>query len=317
MSLISGKSSSYHLSKKLKKESQWQHLQNIFLFQTVEAFLKTLKKSTAHIYSFAFKKFFELRILDHQMPLKKFALLNLEAKLDQIKETLSGKEATKQARAAAFVSFTGFLQRQTEGLIKKAVPNKEKGKKTFQKIRDKTAGEVLSPEEAERFLQALKKMSLRNYLIGALQLQGAKRISEVLEARIENIQWEKGAITFLQKKSSVFEKHTTAFFPKHLLRNLKEYLGWRTKGWIFVTHSGKPLSRFDVRSFYKAAYKKAGITKKGSTHILRATAITELSRKGFRPEEIMTLSGHANLQMISYYDKSSEERNPSKRFSLI
>ena len=180
MSLISGKSSSYHLSKKLKKESQWQRLQNIFLFQAVEAFLKTLKHSTAHIYSFAFKKFFELRILDHQMPLKKFALMNLEAKLDQIKETLSGKEATKQARAAAFISFTGFLQRQTEGLIKKAVPNKEKGKKTFQKIREKTAGEVLSPEEAERFLQALKKMSLRNYLIGALQLQGAKRISEVL-----------------------------------------------------------------------------------------------------------------------------------------
>ena len=317
MSLIPQDHSSYQISKQLKKETHWKALQNVSLAQAVEAFLKTLKPNTANIYSFAFKKFFDLRFLDPKMSLKAFALINLESKLDHIKESMSGQEATKQGRAAAFISFTGFLQRRTEGLIKKAVPNKEKGKKTFQMIRDKTASDVLSSDEANKFLKALKKGSLRNYLIGAIQLQGAKMISEVLESVIENIHWEKDAITFVQKTSNVYEKTTTVFFPGHLMRDLKEYIGKRINGLIFLTRSGKPLSRFDVRYFYQAAYKKSGIIKKGLTHILRATAITELARKGFRPEEIMTLSGHANIQMISYYDRSSEERNPSKRFSLI
>lgn len=317
MSLIPHEPSSYHVEKELKKEGQWQLLQSISLSQAVEVFLKSLKTSTSNIYSFVFKKFFELRFLDPKMPLRKFALMNLESKLDQIRETMPGKEATKQVRAAAFVSLTGFLQRQTEGLIKKVVPNKEKGRKTFQKIRDKTAGDVLSSLEVDRFLKALKKVSLRNYLIGAIQLQGAKRISEVLESQIKDIDWEKHSIAFVQKKSNVFEKKTKAFFPEQLMKDLKDYLGQRIQGLIFVTRSGKGLSRFDVRYLYRAAYKKAGITKKGATHILRATAITELARKGFRAEEIITLSGHANLQMISYYDKSSDERNPSKRFSLL
>lgn len=317
MPLIPQDQSSYKISNQLKKESYWRALGNVSLVQGLESFLKTLKPTTANVYSFAFKKFFELNFLDPKMSLKTFALINLESKLDQIKEMMPGKEATKQARAAAFVSFTGFLQRQTEGVIKKAMPNKEKGKKTFQKIRDKTVGDVLSIEESEKFLKALKQVSLRNYLIGAIQLQGAKRISEVLEAIIENIDWEKGTITFVQKKSNVYEKTTTVFFPEQLMKELKEYLGDRKDGVIFLSSSGKSLTRFDVRHFYQTAYRKAGINKKGLTHILRATAITELSRKGFRPEEIMQLSGHANIQMISYYDKSSEEQNPSKRFSLI
>jgi len=158
------------------------------------------------------------------------------------------------------------LQRKTEGLTKKAVPNKKKGRKTFQKIREKTAGDVLSLEEVERFLTALKRVSLRNYQIRALQLQGAKRISEVLEARIEGIDWEADAIHFTQKKSEVLEKRTQAFSPGHLTRSLREYLGGRDAGLIFITRSGRGLSRFDVRHFYQSAYKRARINKKGLTH---------------------------------------------------
>jgi len=308
---------SYHTTQHLKKETMWEILQKIDLSRAVELFLKTLSGGTSKTYGFAFKKFFEERLLDPKMTLGNFAIMNLESKLDQIKEGIEGKEATKQVRAAAFVSFTGFLQRKTEGLTKKAVPNKEKGRKTFQKIREKTAGDVLSLEEVEKFLKALKRGSLRNYLIGALQLQGAKRISEVLEARIEAIDWEADTIHFIQKKSDVLEKRTQAFFPGHLMRSLKEYLGQRDAGLIFITRSGRGLSRFDVRQFYQSAYKRAGINKKGLTHMLRATTITELSRKGFHPEEIMTLSGHSSMQMVSYYDRSSEERNPSRRFSMV
>jgi len=315
--ITQNKDLTFEQAEKIKTENVWQSLDKITTLQAVDVFLRGLNKNTAESYRSAFNVLFRLGLLNPDMTLKGFAIMNLESKLDQIKETLPGKEATKQYRAAAFVAFTRFLQRRTQGLIHKAVPNKEKGKKTFMKIRDKSSSDTLDRSEVEAFLSALKQVNLRNYLVATLQLQGAKRISEVLEAKIEKIDWDTDSIQFIQKKSDVFEKTTTVFYPGHVMRDVKQYIGDRTKGLIFLTSSGKGLTRFDVRQFYNSAYKKAGIKKVGLTHILRATTITELSRKGFHPEEIATLSGHSSMQMVSYYDRSLEERNPSKRFSMV
>ena len=315
--LTESKDLTYEQAEKIKNENVWQSLDTITILQAVSTFLEGLSKHTKESYRSAFNVLFRERLLDPNMSLKGLALMNLEAKLDQIKEKLPGKEATKQYRSAAFVSFTGFLQRRTQGLIHKAIPNKEKGRKTFVKIRDKTAGDILSINEIKAFLAVLKKQNLRNYLIAVIQLQGAKRISEVLEAKIEDIDWAEGAIRFKQKKSDVLEKTTMAFYNKSIMDDLREYLGDRQEGIIFITRTGKHLSRFEARAFYQAGYKKAGIKKKGASHILRATTITELSRRGFHPQEIATLSGHSSIEMVSYYDRSSEERNPSRRFSMV
>ena len=308
---------SYESSKALKNKGVWQALDKINLGQSVRLFVKTLSKHTGDAYGTAFGLFFTYGFLSPHITLREFSMMNLESKLDQIKTGMEGKEATKQARAAAFVSFTGFLQRKTEGLIKKAVPNKEKGRKTFQKIREKTVCDTLSADEVKRFLEALRNTSLRNYLIAAMQIQGAKRISEVLNSRIEDIDWENGSVRFKQMKSDILEKETVVFFPGSFISDLRCYLGGRISGAIFITKSGRQMSRSDVQPVYTSAYKKAGINKKGFTHILRATTITELSRQGFGAEDIVNLSGHSSLQMVGYYDKSGQENNPSRKVNMI
>lgn len=171
------------------------------------------------------------------------------------------------------MSFTGFLQRKTEGMIKKAIPNKEKGRKTFQKIREKTVYEALTTKELQDFLAILKGMSLRNYLVGAMQVQGAKRISEVLNSRVEDIDWTNGSIRFKQSKSDILEKETVVFFPVRFMGELNRHVGERTGGYIFVTCSGRKMGRSNIQPFYERAFKKAGINKRGFTHILRATTI--------------------------------------------
>ena len=308
---------SYESSKALKNESVWRGLDKIHLGQAVRLFVKTLSKHTGDAYGTAFGLFFAYGFLNSHMTLREFSMMNLESKLDQIKTSMEGKEATKQARAAAFVSFTGFLQRKTEGLIKKAVPNKEKGRKTFQKIREKTVCDTLSSDEVKRFLDALKNTSLRNYLIAAMQIQGAKRISEVLHSKIEDIDWENGSLRFKQMKSDILEKETVVFFPGRFMSELRGYLNGRTIGAVFITKSGRQMSRSDIQPVYTSAYKKAGINKKGFTHLLRATTITELSRQGFGAEDIVNLSGHSSLQMVGYYDKSGQENNPSRKVNMI
>ena len=308
---------SYQNATMMKKEAVWQGLDKISLREAMELFLKSLKKGTAECYMAAFNNFFVWGLLDPVMTLRGFSMMNLESKLDQIRAAGSGMESTKQTRAAVFVSFTGFLQRKTEGMIKKAIPNKEKGRKTFQKIREKTVYEALDKEELRKFLGALRQVSRRNYLIAAMQLQGAKRISEVLDSKIENIDWTNGSIRFKQSKSEVLEKETVVFFPMSFMGELNKYVGERSKGSIFITRSGRKMGRSDIQPVYASAFKKAGITKRGFTHILRATTITELSKLGFGAEEIVNLTGHSSLQMVGYYDKSGAENNPSRKVNMI
>jgi len=308
---------SYRQAEIAKKETVWESLDKITLAQAVELFLKSFRKNTAVTYSWSFKYLFGRRFLEPGMSLKEFALMNLDARLDFIKERQTGAEATKQGRAAAFISLTSFLQRKTEGLIRKAVPNKEKGRKTFVKIREKTVYEALKQEELEAFLGALRGVSLRNYLVGAMQTQGAKRISEVLGARIEDIDWKEGKIRFRQKKSEVLEKETVVFFPVKFMEGLREYLQGREAGPVFITSTGKQMTKSDIQQIFTSAFRKAGIRKRGLSHLLRATTITELSRRGFRVEEIANLTGHADLKMVSYYDHSDLENNPSRRTNMI
>ena len=109
--ITENKSLTFEQAEKLKNEGVWQALDKILLLQAVELFLMGLSKHTAESYRCAFNVLFREGILDPNISLKGIALMNLEAKLDHIKEKLPGKEATKQYRAAAFVSFTSFLQR--------------------------------------------------------------------------------------------------------------------------------------------------------------------------------------------------------------
>ncbi len=53
------------------------------------------------------------------------------------------------------------------------------------------------------------------------------------------------------------------------------------------------------------------------TGIVRATTITELSRQGFRAEEIASLTGHCDLKMVGYYDHAELENNPSRKVNMI
>lgn len=300
----------------LRDEAIWRDIGSVRLFEAVEAFLKTFSSHTRMAYAGAFRIFFEKKLLNPNMNLQTFALTKLENLLDAIKEHSGVAEASKQSRAAAFISFTGFLSRRSGGIIRKVAINREKGQKTFSKIRDKAATEALTKEEWESFIATLEANSVRDMLIAKMLLQGAKRISEVLEALIEAIDWERGTITFAQKKSDILEKTTVIHFPQAYLSELRKYLGKRKHGFIFITTTGKPILRHWVYMCFASAGIEAGIGKI-TPHQLRATGITWLRGNGFAAEDIQKVSGHSDIKTVTYYDKTEIENNPSKRVSLI
>ena len=316
--LISKDNFTYDQAKFLQKENVWQTLSNISMMQAMESFLDTLSPHTKRQYMASFNSFFSLGILNPKDTLQAFILYNLETALDSIKARITGSEATKQARCAAFISFTGFLARRTQGMIRKAIASKDNGASTFKKIRSKATTEALTEKELNIFLKELQSISYRDYLIAKTILQGAKRLDEVLTAKITQIDWTNNKITFKQSKSRELEQITIIHYPEYFMKELKEYVADRKKeDLIFITSRGKKVVQPHIfRSFVRAGIK-SNLSKKVSAHSLRATAITILTNKGYSTEQIMKVSGHVTSGCVAYYDKTPIEKNITQEVALI
>ncbi|MBF8263309.1 MAG: chlamydia virulence plasmid protein pGP8-D [Parachlamydiales bacterium] len=304
-----------------RDEAIWKELSKISLVDASNRFLESLSGNTQRAYRAAFNSIFHLletqRLFDPRNNLQTFALSNLEYLLDEIRSKLVGSDSTKQARAAAFIALTRFLQRSTGGLIRKVVPRKEKSNPTFRQVRETSLTKALNRVQWTRFLTFLQRSSYRDYLVAKTILQGAKRVGEVLCAQISQIDWALNQITFRQFKSKTLEKYTVITYPAAFIQELKEYIGERKEGFIFTTRNGKPLTQPHLYRSFANAGLQAGIPFTVHPHVLRASAITYLTTQGYSADQILRVSGHADTKLVRYYDKTPIEQNPSQDISLI
>jgi integrase len=318
---VSRWSTSFSEAVELRNDAVWQELSSVSLLQATNHFLSTLEGNTQRAYRAAFNSIFDLfiklNLFDPRANLQTFALANLENLLDEIRNKLTGAESTKQARSAAFIALTRYLQRATGGLIRKALPRKEKTNPTFRQIRETSLTKAMNRAQWTKFLAILKQHSLRDYLVAKTILQGAKRVGEVLSAQIDQINWQERQITFRQFKSKILEKYTIITYPESFMKELKDHLGERREGPIFITRSGKPLTQPHLYRSFATASQQAGISFTVHPHVLRASAITYLSSQGFHADQIMRVSGHADAKLIRYYDKTPLEDNPTRDISMI
>lgn len=148
-------------------------------------------------------------------------------------------------------------------------------------------------------------------------LQGTKRVSEVLDARIEDINGDKGTILFQQKKSGADDACTVITFPRDYMQQLKGYLGGKEGGLIFTSRNGRRLVASYLYKAFVAASVEVELPIKVTPHVLRATAITILSQKGVSSDQIMKVSGHSSPAQVVYYDKTEREENVSREYCLI
>ena len=310
---------SYKESLEAKDEMLWNAMATISIRVAINSFLETLQPTTARLYKSAFNKIFLYRVLSDSINLQSFALINSNSVVDQIKERLPVSEGSKQAYAAAFISFTRYLDRKTEGRIKRAVPNKEHSSKTFFALREKSNKEYLNEYEVRRFLEELRRLSTKYYFIASMQLQGARRAAEVLDLRAEAINWSENFIRFKKVKDGPTEKYITTHFPLHFMNELSHFVTQETDGVgrVFQTKRGTSPTVYDINEKYHLASVKAHINKQITSHVLRVTRITSLRKIGVDAQDVQKLTGHASLDQLSYYDFSDDERNPSRRFHAI
>jgi integrase len=306
----------------LRDQVIWANMDSMTVEQAKDKWLATLSNPrTLKNYRSALKTLFDQGIINKFYTLRQFALISHRAVISTIKHISGLSECTKQARAAAYISFTRYLSDMLEGNFKRAVPCKDgtiETTKTFQKIHEVVETEAMTPSQWEAFLIELNKINPRDCLIAKLALQGAKRINEVLLLKVEQINYEKGEINFIQLKTRGVNKTTTITYPASIMKELKDYIGDRQgKDLAFITRGGKALLATQVQNTFAQAGVAAKIPFKVHPHVLRASAITEYKRRGFADSDIAKISGHADLEMLNSYDKSDKADNASKRISLV
>lgn len=304
----------------IKNENIWEKLKNISLLDAICLWTSSLNNHTARSYRGSFFSLEKIGLISLKMSLQEFAMLNHNLILDSIKQIppkiAAWSEGTKQVRAACYISLTKFLNRVTSGIIPIAYPSKQEANKTFYKIRDLVKTNAMNQEERIAFLEKLKHINHRDWLIAQTLLQGAKRVAEVLSITTNQISFEEGTISFVQVKNKKNSKTTIITYPQRFMQLIKDYLGNRS-GLVFITKTGKSIGLKQLAGTFAKAGLQAKIPFKVTPHVLRATAVTEYKRMGCSDSDIMKVTGHSSSKMIYAYDKSIRSENASKKISLI
>lgn len=294
----------------------WDNLNDHTVGEALELWLGTLGKLTATNYRSGMRKLMEAKCIDIKMSLQSFALSDHESVVDRIKTFSCWKECTRQARAACYISFTGFLSRRFKGIIKKAMASKEGSSKTFFRVHEKVKSNAMTQAQWLSFFGSLQEINPRDCLIAKLILQGGKRVNEVLALQVQQIHWDRNEIIYKQSKTKGMNKETVITYPVGIMQQLREYIGDR-KAQVFVTDSLHAVMINQLTRTFKKAGEKAGIPFKVTPHVLRASAVTFLKQQGFSDSDIMGVTGHASSAMVYSYDKSSRANNASKKVSLV
>ena len=330
-------SPSYRRAQEIKQELHWRDLAGITLGEAIGSWLqKITNPRTKRTYEMAMQELTKKGLINPQMSLQAFSMRNHDVVVDEIKsgkffykkktkckntsamleELVPWSEATRQQRAAAFIALTAHLERAHGKIIRKALPDRLSKDKTFYRVRSEVKTSAFQTrKDLKKFLDCLNELNHRDYLVAKMQVQGGRRIGEVLSVETNQINYERKEVTFKQSKTKGVEKTLIATYNQEFMDELKTYLGDR-EGLVFVSSKGTPLFPQHVERNFKKAGERAGITFKVRPHVMRASAVTHYKMSGCTDSDISKLTGQSG-ETLRMYDKSDKAQNASKIVSLI
>lgn len=172
----------------------------------------------------------------------------------------------------------------------------------------KSAPKTLSREEIERLLAAPRQSghpkALRDSALLELLCATGMRVTEVVNLRLDDVNWEQGDVICRNKGDR--ERHiplASAQAP------LKEYVevarvalqNDNSPDTLFLNHRGKKLTRQGVWLILREAADAAGIQTEVTPRTLRHSFAKHLIGSGENLRRVQKLLGHANLSTTQVY----------------
>ena len=162
---------------------------------------------------------------------------------------------------------------------------------------------VLTPAEQNLLLAAPNKKvatGLRNYAMLKLFLNLGLRVSEAIDLKVDDIDWQSGKLTVVQGKGG---RDRVLWLAAEDLKILSSWLAKRpaASSYLFTTLKGGRMCDRYVREFVKRYARNNKISKDVHPHILRHTFATDLLRSTSNIRLVQKALGHTSLATTMLY----------------
>lgn len=175
--------------------------------------------------------------------------------------------------------------------------------------------DTLSVDEVLKLLatpSADEPLAWRDRALLELAYGAGLRVSELCGLTLENLLLSEGLVRVLGKGS----KERLVPVGRQVIGALSVYLHQvrpeldkgKSGNRVLLNARGAPLSRVGAWGVVKATAKKAGITKRVTTHTLRHSFATHLLEGGADLRAVQEMLGHADLSTTQIYTHVSAER---------
>lgn len=176
------------------------------------------------------------------------------------------------------------------------------------KTSDKNVVKYLNQQEVQRYLKVVEKSNVsRNVLLIKMILNTGMRISEILNVKLDDIDFDSNSIIVTGKGN----KERVVYLKPDISNAIKNQLQGVESEFLFCGGQKGHLSTQQAQRIVKDYGEKAELNKKVTPHILRHSFATEMVRKGVNIRVIQKCLGHSNLNTTQIYagveDKTMED----------
>lgn len=173
---------------------------------------------------------------------------------------------------------------------------------------DRRLPDTLSQAEVDQLLTTSfgdDRLGLRNRAIGELLYSCGIRVSELVNARLENVDLEKGYLRVIGKGNKErlvpMGRVVCQILQDYLQKSRPKFVKARTGGEIFLGQHGQKLTITRIWEILNDHAQKAGIKKRVYPHALRHSFATHLLQNGADLRAIQEMLGHADISTTQIY----------------
>jgi integrase/recombinase XerD len=174
---------------------------------------------------------------------------------------------------------------------------------------------ILSLDEVDKLLQPVGEatpLALRNTAMIELLYATGMRVSELISLSVSSLYLNEGIVKTLGKGSKErlipIGEPAVDKLRDYLAKERPKFLKDKKSESLFLTYSGKGLSR---QAFWYLLKKRAfqlGISRPFSPHTLRHSFATHLLERGADLRSVQALLGHSNISTTQIYTHITRER---------
>jgi len=243
-----------------------------------------------------YKLFLSLKKVDNYLDVSYDQILSF---LEYLNENYCGSSISRILSSSR--NFYKFLVR--EKIVKKnpfiQIKNPKKPKKIL---------EVLSENEVNRFLNGIPystKLEIRDRAMFELLYSSGLRVSEIVNLKISNIDFDEGLIRFIgkgKKERITPVGETSKLFLKKYLNIARFKIEKEIKSdYVFLNKNGKKLTRQGFWKILKKYNKKINLGKNLYPHIFRHSFATHMIERGADLRVVQELLGHSDISTTEIY----------------